>query len=318
MKGEELKDIVAIGASTLELLTAAALDPELVTAQVQGALDEDLQYGPDVTTGSTVPAGQWVSAAFATRKGGVVCGLPVVALTLDLVVGPDNWRLSAMMSDADALVPGDELLTIEAPTVSLLTAERTALNFLCHLSGVATLTATWVAAVAGTGVRVRDTRKTTPGMRVLEKYAVRCGGGMNHRMGLGDAALVKDNHVVAAGGVAAAVAAVRSAAPSISLEVECDSLAQVQQAVAAEVELVLLDNMSLDELSEVVQWVQAAAPQTKLEASGGLTLDTVGAVAGTGVDYVAVGALTHSAPTLDIGLDVRAVLGDVAAGESGA
>ena len=312
-----MKDIAAIGASTIELLTHAALDAELVTTQVQRALDEDLLYGPDVTTSSTVPTGQSVTAAFVSRKGGVVSGLPVVAVALDLVVGPDNWRVSHMMTDADALAPGDEALTIEAPTVALLTAERTALNFLCHLSGVATLTAKWVSAVAGTGVRVRDTRKTTPGMRVLEKYAVRCGGGMNHRMGLGDAALVKDNHVVAAGGVAAAVHAVRAAAPSISLEVECDSLTQVQQAVAADVELVLLDNMSVNELSEVVQWVRATAPQTKLEASGGLTLDTVAAVAGTGVDYVAVGALTHSAPTLDIGLDVRAVLGDVETGVSG-
>lgn len=305
---------MAIGAFSVRLLEQAGIDPELVTTAVQRALDEDLQYGPDVTTSTTVPPRQRVNAAFVSRKGGVVCGLPVVAVTLDLVVGPENWTTSRVMTDADALLPGDELLTIDAPTVPLLTAERTALNFLCHLSGVATLTAKWVSAVAGTGVRVRDTRKTTPGMRVLEKYAVRCGGGLNHRMGLGDAALVKDNHVVAAGSVAAAVNAVRKVAPALSLEVECDSLDQVRQAVNAGVELVLLDNMSPAELREVVRWVRATAPQAQLEASGGLTLDTVTAVAATGVDYVAVGALTHSAPTLDIGLDVRTVLQDEAAG----
>jgi nicotinate-nucleotide pyrophosphorylase (carboxylating) len=183
----------------------------------------------------------------------------------------------------------------------LLTAERTALNFLCHLSGVATLTRQWVDAVDGTGAKIRDSRKTIPGLRALQKYAVRCGGGVNHRMSLSDAALVKDNHVVAAGGVVAAFELVRTTFPGLPLEVEVDTLEQARDVLDAGADLVLLDNMSLDDIRAAVQY---AAGRAKLEASGGLRLENARAVAETGVDYLAVGALTHSAPVLDIGMDI--------------
>jgi len=185
----------------------------------------------------------------------------------------------------------------------MLVAERTLLNFVTRLSGIATATRAWADAVAGTGCTVRDTRKTTPGLRQLEKYAVRCGGGVNHRMGLGDAALIKDNHVVAAGGIAAAILAVRAMAPSLPLEVECDSLAQVRDALAAGAGLILLDNMGLADLRAAVA-LAGRYPAVRLEASGGLRLETARAVAETGVDFIAVGALTHSSPALDLGLDV--------------
>jgi nicotinate-nucleotide pyrophosphorylase (carboxylating) len=205
-------------------------------------------------------------------------------------------------------VAGDVALSVEAPTAGLLTAERTALNFLGHLSGIASITALW--ADAARPARVRDTRKTVPGTRVLAKYAVRCGGGVNHRMGVGDAALIKDNHVVSAGGVPQAVAAVRAAAPELPLEVECDRVEQVAEAIAADVDLILLDNMSLDQMREAVA-LRHGHPAVRFEASGGLTLAKAADVAATGVDFVAVGALTHSAPVLDLGLDVQRVLGDV-------
>ena len=187
----------------------------------------------------------------------------------------------------------------------LLGAERTLLNFLTHLSGVATATRAWVDAVSGTGCAVRDTRKTTPGLRQLEKYAVRCGGGQNHRMGLGDAALIKDNHVLAAGGIAPAIATVRAAAPGLPLEVECDTLPQVREALDAGATLILLDNMDLPDLRAAVA-LATQYPSARLEASGGLRLDKARAVAETGVDFVSVGALTHSSPALDLGLDVLA------------
>lgn len=299
---------MTLSGETRSLLQAARLDEDAIRAQVQGALDEDLAYGPDLTTQATVPANQRVRARFAARQAGVLSGVPVVSVVLDLVVGPERWARVHTGRDGDHVDAGGIALEVEAPTRELLTAERTALNFLCHMSGVATVTAQWVAAVAGTSVLVRDTRKTTPGLRVLDKYAVRCGGGVNHRMGLGDAALVKDNHVLAAGGVAEAVAAVRSLSPNISLEVECDSLDQVMAAVAANVSLVLLDNMSVDQIREVAAVVHARPGHVKLEASGGLTLESVRRVAETGVDFVAVGALTHSAPVLDLGLDVTKIL----------
>lgn len=206
--------------------------------------------------------------------------------------------------DGDHVCPGDTVLSVTGPLRSLLTCERTMLNLLCHLSGVATATRQWVDEVAGTGAVVRDTRKTLPGLRDLEKYAVRCGGGSNHRMALGDAALVKDNHVVAAGGITAAIRAVRAHSPDIGLEVECDTVDQVREAVAAGATLVLLDNMSTARLRESVA-VTRALPDVRLEASGGLTLARAREVAQTGVDYLAVGALTHSSPALDLGLDIR-------------
>ncbi len=195
------------------------------------------------------------------------------------------------------------MLRIDAPLRELLGAERTLLNFLTHLSGVATATRAWADALAGTGCVVRDTRKTLPGLRILEKYAVRCGGGQNHRLGLGDAALIKDNHVVAAGGITPAIAAVRATAPTLPLEVECDTLDQVRETLAAGARLILLDNMDPARLRAAVA-LAAAYPDVRLEASGGLHLDQAREVAATGVDFVSVGALTHSSPALDLGLDL--------------
>jgi nicotinate-nucleotide pyrophosphorylase (carboxylating) len=222
----------------------------------------------------------------------------------EVVAGEAGLAFGPALDDGATVEPGTEIMAVTGPTPILLTAERTALNFLCHLSGVATLTRRWVDAVAGTGAVVRDTRKTTPGMRALEKWAVRCGGGTNHRMSLSDEALVKDNHIVAAGGVTAALEAVRSRFPGLPCEVECDTLAQVAEAAAAGAEMILLDNMDVDELAAAVRVV---AGRSKTEASGGLTLDTARAVAETGVDYLSVGALTHSAPVLDIGMDLEDV-----------
>jgi nicotinate-nucleotide pyrophosphorylase (carboxylating) len=202
------------------------------------------------------------------------------------------------------LNPGDALLTLEAETRGLLTAERTMLNLVCHLSGIATATADWVAEVDGTKAKIRDTRKTLPGLRALQKYAVRVGGGVNHRMGLGDAALIKDNHVAAAGSVVAALRAVREAAPDLPCEVEVDSLEQLDAILAEDVELVLLDNFAVWETQIAVQRRDTRAPGMKLESSGGLSLQSAAAYAGTGVDYLAVGALTHSVRILDIGLDM--------------
>jgi nicotinate-nucleotide pyrophosphorylase (carboxylating) len=206
-----------------------------------------------------------------------------------------------LAADGDLVGAGQVLATVRGPVRAILTAERTALNLLCHLSGVATLTRRWVDAVAGTGAQIRDTRKTLPGLRALEKYAVRCGGGVNHRMSLADAALIKDNHVAAAGSVSAAFAAVTADAGGVPVEVECDTLAQVAEALAAGAELILLDNFAIGAMAEAVS---LAAGRARLEASGGLTLATAREVAETGVDYLAVGALTHSAPALDIALDL--------------
>ncbi len=211
-----------------------------------------------------------------------------------------------MRADGERVAPGDVVLTATGRTRDLLLAERTALNLLCHLSGVATSTAAWVEAIAGTGARVRDTRKTTPGLRALEKYAVRCGGGVNHRMGLWDAALVKDNHVVAAGGVAAAFERVRRQFPGVPVEVEVDSLDQLAEVVDAGADLVLLDNFTPDATAAAVALV---AGRCQLESSGGLTLEVAADYARTGVDFLAVGALTHSAPVLDLGADLRPLEG---------
>jgi nicotinate-nucleotide pyrophosphorylase (carboxylating) len=283
-------------------LAAAGLDPAEVVRVVRRALEEDLALGPDVTTNSTVPAEASAVGDVVPRVAGVLAGVSVAAAVFDLVGGP-GVGIEMHAADGSPAQPGRPALTVHGPARSLLTAERTALNLIGHLSGVASLTRRWVDAVAGTGAAIRDTRKTTPGLRVLEKYAVRCGGGVNHRMALGDAALVKDNHVAAAGGITAAVGAVRAHAPGVALEVECDTLDQVREAVAAGVELVLLDNFSLDDTRAAVALVRGSG--VRLEASGGLTLDRAEGVAATGVDYLAVGALTHSAPVLDLGFDLR-------------
>lgn len=264
-------------------------------------LIEDLGGGIDVTSAATIPPGQRSALDLVARAAGTVAGLAVAATVLERS-GEVEVELRA--DDGDRVAKGDVLLTAVGPTAVLLTAERSALNLLCHLSGVATVTSAWADTLAGTGARVRDTRKTTPGLRLLEKYAVRCGGGVNHRMYLSDAALVKDNHVVAAGGVAAAFEAVRSQFPGVPVEVEVDSLEQLEEVLDAGADLVLLDNFTVDDMAEAVQRTGGRA---RLEASGGLTLETAAAVAATGVDYLAVGALTHSAPVLDIGADLREV-----------
>jgi nicotinate-nucleotide pyrophosphorylase (carboxylating) len=269
---------------------------------VETALAEDLRYGPDATNAACVPADAVAVAAFTTRRPGVLAGLPAARAVLDTVVG--DYEVLNARADGDRLAAGDAVLTVRAPVRALLTAERTALNLLTHLSGVATATAAWVDAVAGTGAGIRDTRKTLPGLRLLEKYAVRCGGGVNHRLGLGDAVLIKDNHVAAAGSVGAALAAARALAPGLPCEVEVDSLDQLDEVLALGAELVLLDNFSPALTAEAVR--RRGGSATRLESSGGLELANARAYAETGVDYLAVGALTHSVTALDIGLDLTA------------
>jgi nicotinate-nucleotide pyrophosphorylase (carboxylating) len=285
-----------------QLLWAAGLDAAGTGGLITAALAEDFRYGPDVTSAATAAPGTRASASVVARQPGVVAGLPVAFAVLDAVGLPAP---TAACADGDRIAAGQEVLRITGPLRELLGAERTLLNFLTHLSGIATTTRAWVDAVAGTGCVVRDTRKTTPGLRQLEKYAVRCGGGVNHRMGLGDAALIKDNHVAAAGSIAAAIHAVRAMAPDLPLEVECDRLDQVREALAEGAGLILLDNMGLPDLRAAVALAaQSPGPRAQLEASGGLRLGSARAVAATGVDFIAVGALTHSSPALDLGLDL--------------
>jgi nicotinate-nucleotide pyrophosphorylase (carboxylating) len=286
------------------LLLAAGLEPEDTERAVRGALDEDLRYGPDLTSAATAAPDARGVAGVVAREPGVLAGVPVALAVLD-AAGIPPGAAEPLRADGDRIDAGTEVLRIRAQLRELLGAERTLLNFLTHLSGIATATRAWADALSGTGCAVRDTRKTTPGLRQLEKYAVRCGGGLNHRMGLGDAALIKDNHVVAAGGIAAAIAAVRAAAPGLPLEVECDSLTQVREALHAGATLILLDNMNLADLRAAAA-MAVRYPSARLEASGGLRLEAARAVAETGVDFVAVGALTHSSPALDLGLDVLA------------
>jgi nicotinate-nucleotide pyrophosphorylase (carboxylating) len=276
--------------------------PDEIDRVINLALEEDFRYGPDATTAACVPAGAVTTATVSPREPGTLAGLPVFVAVLDAVLGAGGYVITMRRQDGDRLAAGDTVLTVRAPVAGLLTAERTALNLLCHLSGVATATAAWVDAVAGTGVSIRDSRKTLPGLRALQKYAVRCGGGVNHRMGLGDAVLIKDNHVAAAGSVTAAIAAVRAHAAALPCEVEVGTLEELDEALAAEVSLVLLDNMTVEQCAESVR--RAAGANTELEASGGLTLDVARAYAQTGVRYLSVGALTHSAPALDLGLDL--------------
>jgi nicotinate-nucleotide pyrophosphorylase (carboxylating) len=289
-----------------DALAKAGLDAEYVASVIMMALDEDLAEGPDATTEATVSADATATADFTSRASGVAAGVPVASAVFDLV-SQGTAKTVRTVADGDRVDPGTVLLTVTAATRDLLVGERTALNLLCHLSGIATQTRLWVDAVAGTGAKIRDTRKTTPGLRALEKYAVRCGGGVNHRMSLSDAALVKDNHVVAAGGVVEAFEAVRKAYPDLPVEVEIDSLEQLPGVLAAGAELILLDNFEPDRLRAAVQVTgrNELHGRTRLEASGGLTLDQARAVADTGVDYLAVGALTHSSPILDIGSDFR-------------
>jgi nicotinate-nucleotide pyrophosphorylase (carboxylating) len=271
---------------------------------IRRGLDEDLCYGPDITTLATVPAGAVATASMVAREPGVSAGVDIALLVLDEVLGAGGYEVVDRAEDGARLQPGESLLTVQAETRGLLTAERTMLNLVCHLSGIATTTAAWVEAARGTRARVRDTRKTLPGLRLLQKYAVRVGGGVNHRLGLGDAALIKDNHVVAAGSVVDALRAVRDAAPDLPCEVEVDSLEQLDAVLAEKPELILLDNFPVWQTQMAVQRRDARAPAVLLESSGGLSLENAATYAATGVDYLAVGALTHSVRALDIGLDM--------------
>lgn len=279
------------------------VDRDEILDVVRRALAEDLRYGPDVTTLATVAEDARTRAAVVSRAHGTVAGVDVAIAVLDEVVG--EYRVLQRLTDGDAVAPGDVVLEVEARTRPILTAERTMLNLLCHLSGIATATAAWVDAVAGTRCVVRDSRKTLPGLRLLQKYAVRAGGGENHRLGLGDAALIKDNHVVAAGSVVAALRAVRAVAPDLPCEVEVDTLEQLDEVLAEGADLVLLDNFPLWQTQTAVQRRDRINPATRLESSGGLSLEHAADYAATGVDYLAVGALTHSVTVLDLGLDFR-------------
>ena len=284
-------------------LIAVDLDPDAIAALIRHALEEDLMGGVDVTSVATIPVDQRSTATFGSREVGVVAGLDVAAAVIEIVCGDQASAFSPLVSDGSVVKPGVGLAEVVAPTRQLLTAERTALNLLCHLSGVASLTRRWADALSGTSAVVRDTRKTTPGLRALEKYAVRCGGGENHRMGLSDMALVKDNHVAAAGGITVAYQRVRELEATIPVEIEVDSLAGLREAIVAGADEVLIDNFDLDQMREAVALRDELDPKVRLEASGGLTLETARAVAETGVDLIAVGELTHSARVLDIGLD---------------
>jgi nicotinate-nucleotide pyrophosphorylase (carboxylating) len=285
--------------SLSELLSSSNLNSKNLENLIRIAVAEDLDGASDVTSVATIPESQSAIAEFWSRKPGVIAGIPIACAVLE-ICGVTDYEIKK--SDGEVVSPDTLLLIARGETRSLLLAERTALNFMGRLSGIATLTKSWVDEVADTEVVIRDTRKTTPGLRELEKYAVRMGGGENHRFSLSDAALIKDNHVLAAGGVAEAFRLVKAKFPNISVEVEVDSLQQLCEVVEAGADLVLLDNMSIEECRAAVEIVSGRA---KLEASGGLTLSNAHAYAKTGVDYLAVGALTHSAPVLDIGLDLR-------------
>jgi len=266
---------------------------------VKAALAEDLAGGVDVTSVATIAADAALQAEFVARESGVVVGIEMAKAVLTEV---GVAGIEVLVQDGAPVKVGDVLIRVSGNARAILLAERTALNFLGHLSGIATLTSHWVNAIAGTKCEVRDTRKTTPGWRELEKFAVRMGGGTNHRMSLSDAALIKDNHIAAVGGVKAAFSAVRSAFPTAPIEIEVDTLEQLAEVLSLKPDLVLLDNMTPEQCRAAVSLV---AGQTKLEASGSITLDLARAYAETGVDYLAIGALTHSAKNFDIGLDVR-------------
>jgi len=278
-------------------------------AVVRGALDEDLGGNPgvDVTVDSTIPRDQVATARVVARADGVVAGIPVIATVFDQVshrLGLPTVTGHAHVADGDRVTRGDVIATLHGPVQSLLIGERTMLNILCRLSGEATHTRHWADALAGSGAMVLDTRKTTPGLRALEKYAVRCGGGTNKRMGLFDVAMIKDNHKIAAGSLTAAYDAVRAKHPQVPVQVEVTTTAEALESVASGARFLLCDNMSVDLLRATVEAVRATGEQVELEATGGLTLDVAAAYAATGVDYLSVGGLTHSSPILDIALDL--------------
>ena len=292
-------DPAAWSAAVRKDLDAAGLPADLVASVIRRALAEDFADGPDVTTLSTIDPDLRGRGEVAARQPGVLAGGPIAQAVLETVAEQVECL---RLADGSPMIVGTVAMDVRGPVAGLLTAERTALNLLGHLSGIATATRAWVDAVAGSNAAIRDTRKTLPGLRALEKYAVRCGGGVNHRMSLGDAILIKDNHIAAAGSVTAAVAAVRARRPDLPVEVEVDTLDQFDEALATTPDIVLLDNFSLADTAEAVR--RRADRIVKLESSGGLTLDRAAAVAATGVDYLAVGGLTHSATVLDLGLDL--------------
>ena len=281
-------------------MTDRAASPEELARLVGAALAEDIGTG-DRTTEWTVAAGRGVVAAVVAKANGVVAGtglVPLVFASLDPGVA-----VELRVGDGDRVRNGQEVAHLDGPARAILTGERVALNFLQRLSGIATLTRAYVDAVQGTGARILDTRKTTPGLRALERAAVRAGGGQNHRFGLFDMVLIKENHIRAAGSISEAVAAVRRAnREQLQVEVETTTLPEVREAVNAGVDRILLDNMTIERLSEAVAFIKGSSPSVKTEASGGVSLATVREIAGTGVDFISVGALTHSAPALDLSL----------------
>ena len=283
-------------------LSEQDLDPRSVYDFILAALEEDLPGGSvDVTSVATIPADAQGVADFSIREDGVLAGMTIAEMVFHVVMG-NSVTVSDRATDGTRVRRGNVAMTVAGPVQGLLTAERTALNIACHLSGVATATSHWVAALSGTRARVLDTRKTLPGWRALQKYAVRCGGGVNHRFSLSDMALIKDNHVIAAGGVVPALEAVRRDFPGVPVEVEVTTLEQLHELLKVGVDRVLLDNMS-DEMMR--QAVEITDGRCVLEASGGLTLQRARSVAETGVDYISVGALTHSVKVFDIGMDLR-------------
>ena len=294
-----------------DIVETAGIDAEELERLVNIAFAEDLRFGPDVTSEATIQLDQKAEAEVVARQPGIVCGLTVALAVLESAAFPLPG-VTLIHQDGDQIECGDAVLHVSGPLRPLLLAERTMLNFMTHMSGIATATGDWVRALEGTRCQVRDTRKTTPGLRQLEKYAVRCGGGTNHRMGLGDAALIKDNHIAAAGGITKAIQAVRSRNPTIELEVECDTLNQVREAVDAQCSLILLDNMDIDTIRAAIA-ITCQFGETRVEASGGMTLEHARSVALAGVDYIAVGSLTHSVTALDLGLDMIASEVDVKA-----
>ena len=286
-----------ISPSLVKNIEGAGLDVALIEQRVAGALAEDA-HGGDLTSKATISADHISKARFTSRKSGVVAGTLVAAAVLE-ECGITSYEIAKQ--DGSAVDAGEVIIEVEGNTRAILLAERTALNFLSHLSGIATITSLWVKEVSGTSTQVRDTRKTTPGLRELEKYAVRMGGGANHRMTLTDGALIKDNHIAAAGSVSEAITRVKKEFPGVEIEVEVDNLEQLKQALQAGVDIVLLDNMNIEQTKAAVEISKNS--KTKLESSGGLKIENAAAYAATGVHYLAVGALTHSAPVLDIGLD---------------
>ncbi len=293
-QGEPMGEVLGVSAEDLP--------SPLVAAQVAAALREDLGLAGDITTRAIFSADSMGRAVIVARTAGVVAGLPLAEAAFHQL--EPTLGLSRQVDDGASVRAGDVLLEVAGPVRAILSAERVALNFLGHLSGIATLTARFVAAVQGSGARICCTRKTTPGLRALEKYAVRAGGGVNHRFGLFDAVLIKDNHIAAAGGVAEAIAAVRAQlGHMVKVEVEVDDLAQLQAALRCHIDAVLLDNMGAAMLEEAVRLSRRAAHRVLCEASGGVTLDNVAQIARSGVDIISIGGLTHSAPSLDLGLD---------------